>query len=317
VRVSGILTLGDEHGDLVCKAPGPRLGESGDECTHVWFDWTALGGSEAAVRRVISQWNGSFGYVEGLKTEYPDRLLAASYVQTARPAAESYCLGYTGPALASPAEKAFGPTLFSPDRCVAGFFSRSKPGWPDCVDMAEPIVWVTEVVGTEQTVFFGQVLKARLVARPFVPPAPYETRDVSEFLALSESVFLFTLPTGGLYAWDGTHSELIQRPSVDYLRNGAIGSIYYRIRTFEENGALGSNAVARIDASLRSEVLWESTELRLERLHYEAGVLEIEVYDGSSSEVLTLTQEEVSPVDVQGQEPDPLVIVEWPKPSPS
>ena len=251
------------------------------ECLGIGYAWSALGPSKREVMRVLSQWNGAEVEAEGTlqvekKAWYENvdprrpwqvlspgkwleilrrglrtsRLVDVSYLKTIRlPPSESYCLGYQGPGLPSPSELELRE-LETADRRSAGCHVH---GWAAhdsvlCVDAVEPVIWrrVWEPV-------------------PFHPPPPYATRDVVDFEAITDSVYLFTLPNKRLYGWTGSESVEIGGPVVEGLESAFNGWVYYRERQKPESSAVAIDALRRVDQSLRPETLWRSSRGVLER----------------------------------------------------
>lgn len=287
--------LGD---DFLCTTRRATLKEfSVAECYRLTYNWEAFAAEEAEVRRVLRQWRGGRVEVSGrlevaqlsparlIGKEPPGGLGNVSWVRNLEQGAqEPYCLGYTGPTRASPWERELGPVSNGESRCLdtAAVLLLPMP-LHVCVDPIEPVVWIPsgeQATGTK----FGDVVRHKYRAVPFVPPAPYATRDLQYFAPLRQDLFLFTLPDDNLYLWEGSESRKLVDKEVDQVQGDGRGSALYRATRRDSEGDVSWNALIWINTDLETEVLWQSDQARLERFYWRTASpqLEIVVREGGS-----------------------------------
>lgn len=238
-----------------------------EDCYWLYFSWQQIGISERDGLRILRQWAGRKVVVEGelrpIVTSIPLRqgqvsdkggIVNVWFVGLADgEGAEAYCPGSDLPALPSVWEERTRRENPKTPVCRDEAHTRPRMETSYCIDPTEPTIWQTDGVRNEN----GSWIKGAPRKIPFVPPAPYSTRDIDD-LAVLKGRFFFTLTNRELYYWDGESSKKLRDAQVDLLDDDSGDWVYYRVRRMSPMRTIVWNSIERVDSAGSKEVVWES-----------------------------------------------------------
>ena len=275
LRVAGVLTHGRTPLRYLCVSPRHPRPLSSPECLLLSFEWKALGVHEDEAARIFAQWTGRRVSISGFIAPGsvpvgPGHLCvqAIGLIDRTEPSPPSYCPDYTGPLQPSADEVRDRESGVSAS-CRGEWISFDTGGARACIERYEPVIWLRRKPLGFHAKLLPQPGDERLA---FDVPAPYAGRDIWEFAPLAETVHLFTLVDGRLFALaQGVVTE-IDGPRVDQLRRTPESDVvYYRLRTPTAGGGAVVSEIRAIDESLTPRTIWRSDSERINLIRARSG----------------------------------------------